>query len=89
MVTGSDDYTIVLEKFDEGATFLAEKFGCHWDSPKALYRRNHALFLYTTAKQPEKGIFNNIPVVFDNFNFYAALFTAFFREKVSLRSSLK
>ncbi|VDK82101.1 unnamed protein product [Litomosoides sigmodontis] len=59
---GSDDYTAVLEKFDEGAAFLAEKFGSHWDSPKALYRKNHALFLYTSAKQPEKArkIWNDI-----------------------------
>ncbi|KAM3715688.1 Nuclear RNA-binding protein [Dirofilaria immitis] len=53
---GSDDYTSVLEKFDEGAAFLAEKFGSHWDSPKAQYRKNHALFLYTLAKQPEKAL---------------------------------
>ncbi|VDK73019.1 unnamed protein product [Onchocerca ochengi] len=52
----SDNYTTVLEKFEEGAAFLAEKFGSHWDSPKAQYRKNHALFLYTLAKQPEKAL---------------------------------
>uniref|UniRef100_A0A915PK10 RRM domain-containing protein n=1 Tax=Setaria digitata TaxID=48799 RepID=A0A915PK10_9BILA len=53
---GGDDYTLVLEKFDEGAAFLAEKFGSHWDSPKAQYRKNHARFLYTLGKQPEKAL---------------------------------
>uniref|UniRef100_A0A0R3S7A8 RRM domain-containing protein n=1 Tax=Elaeophora elaphi TaxID=1147741 RepID=A0A0R3S7A8_9BILA len=59
---GSDNYTAMLEKFDEGAAFLAEKFGSHWDSPKAQYRKNHAFFLYTMAKQPEKArkIWNDI-----------------------------
>ncbi|CAG9534393.1 unnamed protein product [Cercopithifilaria johnstoni] len=59
---GSDDYTAVLEKFDEGAAFLAEKFGSNWDNPKAHYRRNHAFFLYTSVKQPEKArkIWNDI-----------------------------
>uniref|UniRef100_A0A1I7VQM3 RRM domain-containing protein n=1 Tax=Loa loa TaxID=7209 RepID=A0A1I7VQM3_LOALO len=53
---GGNDYLAVLKKFDEGAAFLAEKFGSHWDSPKAQYRKNHALFLYTSAKQPEKAL---------------------------------
>ncbi|KAL3995359.1 RNA recognition motif family protein [Acanthocheilonema viteae] len=59
---GNGDYTVVLEKFDEGAAFLAEKFGPHWDSPKGHYRKNHALFLYTSVKQPEKArkIWNDI-----------------------------
>ncbi|EJW78303.1 hypothetical protein WUBG_10788, partial [Wuchereria bancrofti] len=33
-----------------------KKFGSNWDSPKAQYRKNHALFLYTSAKQPEKAL---------------------------------
>ncbi|VDN26992.1 unnamed protein product [Gongylonema pulchrum] len=31
---GGDDYAVVLEKFEEGTTFLAEKFGSHWDTRK-------------------------------------------------------
>ncbi|VIO94605.1 conserved hypothetical protein,hypothetical protein [Brugia malayi] len=53
---GNNDYSAVLEKFDEGADFLAKKFGANWDSPKAQYRKNHALFLYTSAKQPKKAL---------------------------------
>ncbi|VDN30687.1 unnamed protein product [Gongylonema pulchrum] len=57
-----NDYAVVLEKFEEGAAFLAEKFGSHWDSPKAQYRKNYALFLYTVVKQPDKArkIWNDI-----------------------------
>ncbi|VDM95406.1 unnamed protein product [Thelazia callipaeda] len=59
---GNSDYTIVLEKFEEGASFLSEKFESHWDNPKAQYRKNYALFLYTVAKQPDKArkIWNDI-----------------------------
>lgn len=58
----SEDYSRVKEVFDEGANFLMERFGTHWDSPKAQYRKNHALFLYTTGKQPDKArkIWNDI-----------------------------
>lgn len=60
----------MLEKFDEGAAFLAEKFGSHWDSPKAQHRKNHALFLYTSAKQPDKGFFSKNILFFISFHFY-------------------
>uniref|UniRef100_A0A915ANK0 RRM domain-containing protein n=1 Tax=Parascaris univalens TaxID=6257 RepID=A0A915ANK0_PARUN len=56
------DYAEVLKLFDEGSTLLQERFGQHWDSRKAQYRKNNALFLYTVAGQPEKGrkIWNDI-----------------------------
>ncbi|MCP9263905.1 Squamous cell carcinoma antigen recognized by T-cells 3-like protein [Dirofilaria immitis] len=60
---GSDDYTSVLEKFDEGAAFLAEKFGSHWDSPKAQYRKNHALFYIHWQNSLKKEITDMIVIL--------------------------
>uniref|UniRef100_A0A0N5A7Y2 Squamous cell carcinoma antigen recognized by T-cells 3 n=1 Tax=Syphacia muris TaxID=451379 RepID=A0A0N5A7Y2_9BILA len=59
---GSEDYTEVLRAFEEGTTFLKNNFGDYWDSPKAQFRKMHALFLYTDGKQPEKArkIWNDI-----------------------------
>ncbi|VDM42611.1 unnamed protein product [Toxocara canis] len=60
--TQDGDYSKVLELFEEGAAFLQERFGQHWDSPKAQFRKNFAMFLYTIAKLPDKGrkVWNDI-----------------------------